>query len=943
MSELKNNSGNDIPALYTTLIKKGQPGYLLPFLQHYAGSNKTILRQEVKKAKKYWFDFVDLSKESVIGTLLGTPNWGPRGNKQQQDMVLLSAIVVFDKTEIMRWDEAFMLFNRLKEPHILEILEWARPTWLGTYLLAQLKKSEWTSLNYMNLRMLEDRRLVEYDPELFVQSMAKFPGWTLDLPQPEPQLIYIEHVINDPTAFQRDVPLLFEYETAIHGQLFTLAPGEKFNCASLWETIFSKLLAQGKMDRTTFIENCMLVQTKEWNGSLRSFFRKCLATTAPSTPEMLAVQHLLFACLHAQSNVVVSFAVDQLRKIWDEDQFNFESFIEFIEPVMMRSDCKGAIRHILAIFDKAVKRSPEYRAVASYLSAEVLVIPDFSLQERALKTLKKTGDPNDPLLTAKLSMYVPQMQGNIAEMLGPLLQGEMPEEQPLYEGYHPENRPYALLYDENRVPEFGNWNELLFHFGKFIQSAEIIDLERLLDAFITKRHLFPADSAEQLKSYTEQFNGLYFMAAYKHMASRLLIHLVHQKEGVFEPSNPQVQGCNVWNLGKALVMKIQEKITSGSTLSLLCFPTHLPYWIDPTVLIDRVIAYDKAREEIDPVDFVIAISRTRRENVAKAVAKIRQLPERYQRIFGFVLGTTDEIPVPEKKSIFSKLFGTDKSIDYVPWAVAARTFYPDRTFPEFEQTDLKDTVNVVAPYAPSVRIQPNVKLRRLVATLPKGKKGSDPRLLYSVDIYESNNRYWGARIFAEDVVHWHSVMPQNDQALASYLLRYCCEFTEGMIHENLRSFLHIASHRSFHFTETAYYVIAGSCFYNDAGLRSFAGEVLLFLIDKRRIDVRQFGEKLAWLLFEGYAPLQRFLDVASMIRDHSALHNGALRALLEAIVAGFEPGYKLPVGFKKLLEMYYDLLTKTKQEPGAAVLQNLTKIPPTGSLKPILKQLQSIS
>lgn len=956
MSKLKNASDQSISELFTALIKKGNPADLLPFLEKYAGPNKDALRQEIKKARKYWLDYIELSKESLVGSSLGTTiKWGQRGSKVQQDMVILSAIAVLDKGEILRWDEAFGLFNRMSEPHVSNILEWAKPKWINAYLLAQLKKSDWPALYYMNLRLLEQKELVLYDPELFVLSLSRFPSWLFQESQPQPQLNYVTTITQDKVAFNRDVPLLFEYETGIQNQVFAKAPGESYRSAAIWELVFNQLLANGKIDRRWFIENCILVQTKEWNSSLRAFFRKRLDDAGPTEAELLRVQYLLFACLNAPLNTVINFALDQIRKIWNMEDFDFQSFLEYMQPVMMRGDCKGSIRNLLTLFDKAVTKRPEHRAAMSRLAADVFVIPDLALQERALKTLKKIGDAHDTVLTDKLTMYLPQMLGNVPEMLAPFVDSGHDAQQSLFEDYFVENREYTLLNAGARVPEFDNWNELLFHFGKFIQSWDVIDAERLMDAFITKRHLFPTDAADQLKTYADQLNGVYFPAVYKQLVKGLFIHLIKGNRGVHQPVPEQYRRSNVGNVIIDLIIKVQEKIASGSNRSLLSFPTHLPHWIDPSVLIDRIIACHEADETIAPIDLVIAISRTRRENVEEAIQKVGKLPERYQQLVSFMLGTTDEVPLPGKTSVWKKLFGSHTDTEYIPWAIAARTFHPDRVFREFEHTDLKDAVNVVAPFVPQVKVDIEKKtayyvqrteaftLRRIVAPLPQSAKSPAHGLLYSADIYNNKDRYWGMSLTLGGVLYWHSIMPQNDQALATYLLRYCCEYAEGEGQEDLRGFLHVASHPEFRFTETVYYVIACAFVYKDAALRNYSVEVLLFLIREKRIDLQRLGEKVTQLTFEGYAPFQRFLDVAATIRDHSALHNGALRVLFETILEKFQPDGKLPTGFKKLLEMYYDLLTKTKQEPSEVALWNLAQLPKSASLKQVLKQLQSIS
>ena len=364
MSQSINNS---ISELYTTLIVKSEPRDLLPFLTEYAHANKIALEQAIKQARIYWLDYVNLSDDPAFAHLGGRSGWGRRANDQQFDIIVLSAIAVLDERDIKRWDETLVYLNRLDNPLVLEILEWAKPAWIGTYLLAQLRPQGSPAFNYFFLRLLEDRQLVAFDPELFALSLASFSTFTSTPPQ---QLAYIERITGDVVAYQRDIPLLFEYETSIHKQLFAGTPGSPKWDTAIWGKIFTKLLADSKMDRSWFIKHSIIVQTQEWNPNLRSFFRKRLEEASPSATELLIVQDLIFICLGVPLNTVIAFAIDLIYKIWNQEAFDFQSFLEFAKPVMIRTDCKGAIRKILAILDKTAAQKPQHRGAISHLTAD---------------------------------------------------------------------------------------------------------------------------------------------------------------------------------------------------------------------------------------------------------------------------------------------------------------------------------------------------------------------------------------------------------------------------------------------------------------------------------------------------------------------------------------------------------------------------------------------
>ena len=58
-----------------------------------------------------------------------------------------------------------------------------------------------------------------------------------------------------------------------------------------------------------------------------------------------------------------------------------------------------------------------------------------------------------------------------------------------------------------------------------------------------------------------------------------------------------------------LVKLAFNRIKDYNTLPLLSTPTHRPAWIDPSVLVSRLSAYQKKRIKPDSLDFQIALSR----------------------------------------------------------------------------------------------------------------------------------------------------------------------------------------------------------------------------------------------------------------------------------------------------------------------------------------------
>ena len=88
------------------------------------------------------------------------------------------------------------------------------------------------------------------------------------------------------------------------------------------------------------------------------FFRKRLADVHPTATELILFQNNIFHCLHSPLSIIVNFGIDTIKNIYTENQFHFQDFLEWVEPVMMRVDCKGGIKVLLGTFDKIVKTKP---------------------------------------------------------------------------------------------------------------------------------------------------------------------------------------------------------------------------------------------------------------------------------------------------------------------------------------------------------------------------------------------------------------------------------------------------------------------------------------------------------------------------------------------------------------------------------------------------------
>ncbi|WP_291285995.1 DUF6493 family protein [Flavobacterium sp.] len=948
----KSTNSDQVLEEYDSIIKSKNISLMLPLLKEKAKGNIEALKKHIKKCKRYWMTYTDLTKDpGYVKKDKHDYGWGTRGDRTQSEIITLSAIALFDKTDINSWDEALQLLDEANEkPYVLETLLWAKPNWIETFILDKIKRQDWRSFNYQILRQFEELELIQFNPELYALCLADTNEWRTKMKT----RVFITKILEDKIGYERDIPELFNYETTLHNTFFRDNDKQKHDEFQTWSVIYQSVLEDKKMDRAFFIENAILIQTKEWNNNLKSFFRKRIDEFKVTADELIVHQENIFSYLHNAYPPITSYGIELIKKIYDHPKFKTKSFLEWLEPLMMRNDCKAAIKNVLPVLEKLNKSNSKLSGTIASVIADVYVISDLTLQERASKIILKIANAKDKALKEKLSSYVTLMQGNIKSGLTPFLDEEaLSSDTSALEEYVFEPQKELLLTEEVVLPK--DWNDIVFQFGNFINSEESVDSEILFNIYISQRDLFPEDYAAQLQPYEKQLQKHYFESVHKNFVKSFLQQKIQNISSKFDSSYKHYSKINTLTLIQSLLEKVQQKIDTNSSLPLLSLPSHTPYWVAPKVLLERVIAYQSTKEEIDAVDLAIAIARMPRENVAEAIPLLDKIEGDLKPLLAFCLGVNEKLEL-DSESLFSKLLATmgkttKETGKLSLWAVAARTFYPNDTFVEFENTYLKTVPFVVAPFKPEFKFKEkwnewtNYQTKEKERTpswyelrfdLPNYTKIPN-YLLYSLDIYQRSNSWDYSLNYAGNTCFWHSLTPQNSDSLALTLLQNC-GVADGSKPE-LKGFLEIINRPGFLFSDTSLFLFAVSFFQEKKDLRLLASEVLINLIEKQKIDLTPFAKNLAFLATEKYGVFLRLVDGLTALKDISPLHNNALLKLLNAFFENLDLKEKLPTNFKKIVENYVDILTKTNQRPSSQAIAFFEQWKDNASLKSLIKQI----
>ncbi len=985
----------EVLAEYDKLIVEKAIDGLLPFLQAVEKRHYEAFKKNIRKAKKHWMDYVELvpkdpKKQNDWGT------WGHRGDEIQKKIIVLSAMAIFDKTEINSWDEAFFYLNNFEKEtivldkvtkaeelakrlgitllskltktkdtqvfevqYIKDVLLWSKPSWLDTYLLDRALKNDWQNVYYINLRGLENMGLISYNPHLYARSLTTYNPWDQGQKKANKATDYINFIVNDSFAIERDLPHIFDYETNIQNCYGNEEP-YTWQGVGLWEDIFKKLLEANKIDRKWFITNCLQIQTKEWNNGLRSFFRKRIDDTKPTKEELVQIQESVFPLLHASMNQVANYAVGLVKEMYDTDGFEMDVFLDWIQPVMMRDDCKGSIKTLLTMFEKTCKNQAQFQSKILDLLADTFAINDLTIQEKSAKILQKYTAKDNDEIKEKLTMYAPQMLGNVKTLVADLLTEEIDNEEIDSDiEYKFALKPTLRLYDKSRVELPKDWNELLFQIGNFIGSGNVIDSEILLNSLILLKDQIPADYQKQCEAYKKKLEGTYYESSFKNHTKMFILHWMNNSAKKFDKIQHYGYNSKVLDLQYNRLVHLNNKMKEKSTLPMLSFPTHKPYWIEPKTLIERLIAYQKVDEKIDMTDLAIAISRMPRERVADALPLCEQLDQNLSKLMKFCLGASDKIELDSEGYFFTKLLvsngqATKESVHNSLWAMAARTYYPDKIFPEFERTFLADVPNVVAPFAPEPYFKEDwnewkdYKTKEMIRSKSwfylnldfPPHKTFPLTMLYSLEFFDKGkqNNYYYYGLTTNDIYYYYGFTPQNLDALYVLLLQTASRMADENSN-NWEGVCKIMLRSNTVFNRTSLLVLASSFFQQKREARGFAAEVLMHHFQEQTIEPEKLGEQIGFLVNNKYGPIQRFVDVIALVKDASLLHNQGLLLMLNALIISIKDIAEFPTNTKKLLEIYFDLFTKTKKKPSPEIIEIMTKWQSNASLKSICKQI----
>ena len=560
----------------------------------------------------------------------------------------------------------------------------------GAYMAEGAQKMYTEYPNYLSFEMLlalYKEGLIPFNEEIFVKRM-----YAMEYHRTQEELV-VQLLSQNPELATRVIPHTAKYID------YTLGSNLE------WKKVFTLLCKKNYFPDKSFITSFIEVLLNPWKKNVLDMYCRWIEGLVPTEEELLPSQHTLFALLTLDKSSLINFAMKCIAQISTHPDFDFQAFADnfalcFTVQKIAKSQFIG-VEILEKYYQKQVSINSDYREQLAVL----FTVPDAQLQEKVASLL--TTYFNHEGLPEVIAPYRDYLKGKAQDLLATLSPSENSENSENSQTASTARTPKTAYAARTLRPE-----DLLFLLGDCLREPAAHTIDVFLEGLITLQDDFPADWAKSLSPYIKQLTkrigkeiptDAILLGVLRALIDRRPLaldpkcsytweELCKKRKKLSEKEfEAYTQDYYLGNARKVLPFLFRKGqmvidfILQHCHLPLLSTPTHLPFYIEAEVLVDKLLQYETQGKAPDLDDLIVACNRLLFKEVsAAAKEKVRQLKGDYAKAIQYYLGLTDDIQLTE---------------ELLPlWAQITRLKHPDREFPGFETTSAKDILGVVKPY-----------------------------------------------------------------------------------------------------------------------------------------------------------------------------------------------------------------------------------------------------
>ncbi|HEX5168683.1 MAG TPA: DUF6493 family protein [Cyclobacteriaceae bacterium] len=977
---------------FSTILKKEQLRQLIPFLKSLEKSDKKEIASLLKPLAKEYLDYLPVTP------LLGTTTYKQKATPSQVNILYAAAFVCLNRKDYQKFDRfGHMLNNKILD----DILPWYCPDWFSDSI-NDLTKRDWIPWNfgYKDAMALAEKGHLNPSDELIVKLI---PQMIFEQDAKHKFLYLPQQLRKRPITLEKHIWLIFQFETTInysdrYHQFQNANKDER-----LWITALKQCSNDGLLDRQRLLRESILATGRNFNKALSGWFVELFEFLEPTEQELITLQPELFNVLSSQQSKAINSALNSLKKIVEEKEFNAVGFLENA-PILLSCETKSVVSSTLLLFEKILRKNASLKEEICIATCQAFIHNDENIQNKASKLLLKCHDDSLRSVTEEITKYADSMLMTSKKILSDFLAVTPKQQEDNITDTSESNEAIGT------GQEITSLDELIFLASQAFDNNDPLHIDLLPAALVKlqdqitgsvlhkfepalqRAYSFVMNDWPSTMGYLDHLLATFFLDLTNLLIDRFptegsslkQIHVSFQKKDAESKAkwswyNSRILNLPTWSvhsrdttyiIHKAILLIAYEKIKNADHLSILSTPTHEHGYLDPMVLVNRLELYQGKTVLPDNYDFQLAISRVAPFNHDEALKEARKtLKGEVLQIMEFLLDKDEQPRPPFNTPSLWFMAGVTKSpqhtypeFDHFFYATLPKSTFtgdvPWRSFVEHYKTTrynyekrtpeevtaqhnvLRLTLN---PY-PSIWQEPEEKkesvLSKLTSLISTPKKARREDTFIQHEYLSLKTPYIAAE--HNDIQRFIYLFPSNPNPVLTLVAH------RALVHSTLASendkkiltrTLEAIIHLKFDFSEITHLFIATCMLTSDKTVRSFAAEMWIQGVNNGKINNEQTGKIIGIHFSSGYAPLKRFTDLVS---SNLLKISQTHNIELEAILTAVIENLPTepPVGTKRLLELYSEVLALNNASVASnSAKQRLASWTASSGLKKLISSL----
>ncbi len=916
----------EIIAEFNRIIDEAEYDSIIPFLEAHKKGNVGTLKKALNTARRKYYknDIYRRIKDNL---------------KPQANVIILFALALLKPTDMSKkWSciHACLIYKNFDffgfyrqfysrdlslsqkfEKVILQI----KPQKLEQ-LVAEHREDLYADFSYSTYRFFQENALMSPLPSVIATALGEFIRWSFsdDYSRNGTSQAHFDALIgtitNDKQIYQKDLLTLFEYE--VDCEWLNNSDLNPEGVTNTFIYLIEQLIQQNKIDKRWVLEQCLAIQHKPWLVKNRSFFLEVFTALNPSKDDLSHFYHELLYLFSSDYAGAVKFATKHIKTLSADKDFCIASYLQALEPLMANVAMKSAISPIITHLNQLLKKRPEQAEMAIKTLVPLFACESAPLQEKTAKLVATYLKPQHAEAITLLNDYQDMMTAETKQSLSAFLDSDA-EQVSEYLSYQQQTHHVAYLKPENTVTLWEERGDMLKAL-RAITTWRGIDFDIFFASWLKHKSAFRQESILLGSMRYVEFD----CSDYVEQVSWALQYCTRRQERMIRTSIGRDDNDNhKLQLLTQLFVAFNNLECQDVDLPMLSTPTHLPCYVEPETLISRLLAYQNANIDFHFTDLGLALARMPRENIEPAVMRLEEINNPHLKaLLSFALGTSelpDSLPPSEIRDSYPHDFNAWHGL----WLTVARTHCPELQFNRGEE---KTTFR---PYEFDAFI-PNRGVKHSLYESP----------IANSDIYSLLRGYGRSFSLTFDFTTPSCWTPLNQSYNDTFL---CGHDDDKNSERETITFIEQMMSEAYPISDRSEHLLIYFLFSNHQSVRMAGVDALSYFVTNGRVDGAHLSEFFYLYLQHEIAPLKRALDSLTQLITYDSAQQSFALDMLSHTLAKLHYEEKLPTNFKKLLELYHQLLGALSQQPAPAVLENLPSfVELSKGLKPVVNKINKL-